>query len=143
MVFLYNLPSIIILVLWADSAKFSFDFFWILGWVALLFFLVPWCYVIAVSSTRFRDLIQLWGLIFQTAFLVSPLMWRLDFIPPEYRNYFLINPLAAFLELLRNPIIGSSYSNFALVSILAWTIAGFILAFLIKVKFEKKLSVWL
>jgi lipopolysaccharide transport system permease protein len=142
-VFLYNIPSIVILVIWSDSAEFKFDFVWVLGWVALLFFLIPWCYVISVSSTRFRDLIQLWGLIFQTAFLVSPLMWRLDFVPPQYHTYFLLNPLAAFLEILRNPIIGINYSGVAILSIAVWTIVGIIIAFLIKLKFEKKLSVWL
>lgn len=142
-VFAYNIPSIIILIIWSDAAKFSFDFVWLISWGALLIFLVPWCYVISVSSTRFRDVIQLWGLIFQTAFLVSPLMWRLEFIPVEYRNYFLLNPIAAFLEVLRNPMIGISYGNAALLSILVWILVGIALAFLIKIKFEKKLSVWL
>jgi ABC-type polysaccharide/polyol phosphate export permease len=70
-------------------------------------------------------------------------MWRLDFVPPQYHTYFLLNPLAAFLEILRNPIIGINYSGVAILSIAVWTIVGIIIAFLIKLKFEKKLSVWL
>jgi lipopolysaccharide transport system permease protein len=142
-IFIYNIPSIILIIIWSDSARFSFDAVWLLFFLSLPFFLIPWCYIIAVTSTRYRDTIQLWGLVFQTAFLVSPLMWNLSFVPTEYHIYFLANPLAAYLEVLRNPIIGIEYNHLSAFSIVIWILAGFVLAYFTKKKIETKLAVWI
>jgi lipopolysaccharide transport system permease protein len=143
LIFIHNIPLMIFLVVWSDSASFSPDYlFMLFGSLILFIFLFFWIYVLAVISTRYRDLIQLFGLIFQLAFLISPVMWNLEMLPIEYRDYFMINPIAAFLEIVRNPIIGSPVIASAYISAILWTLAGIWAAFISYRVLGKKIIFW-
>lgn len=141
-VFLHNLPIIFILVIWSNKATLNIDGYFLLAIVILMIFLFFWAYIIASISTRFRDLIQLFGLLFQLLFLITPVMWKLSFVPEKFRIYFLINPLSSYLEILRNPIIGYSVNKFAYVIAIAWTIAGVFFALILHKFFDKKIIFW-
>ncbi|MDA7799860.1 ABC transporter permease [Alphaproteobacteria bacterium] len=143
LIFLNNLPSIFLLVLWSDSAFMKFDVGWIFGVILCFIFVSVWTYIIAATCVRFRDLVQIYGVIFQTAFLVSPVMWKLDFVPSQFHNYFLLNPLAAGLEILRNPWIGMEVASFAYISLIVWCIVGLLASNFVYIKLDKKLSLWL
>lgn len=143
LVFLHNLPLFFILVLWSTYAFFSIDFVWILSVGLLLVFLFFSSYIIASTSTRFRDLEQVFGIIFQLTFLISPVMWKISFLPEEYRSLVMLNPIAAFLELIRNPIIGLNVQDYALISAFSWTAFAFIFAFFLHKKFDKQIIFWI
>lgn len=143
LVFLYNIPAILILVIWSDTAVFDLSFMWLVGIFLCFILVVFWTHVIAVTSVRFRDLIQVYGILFQTAFLISPLMWKLEFVPAAYHNYFLMNPFAAGLEILRNPIIGIPVPSFAYLSLVVWCVLGIIASNICYRVLDRKLTLWL
>ena len=143
MIFIHNAPLVALLVLWSVSASFNPDYLFVLfSLLVIQFFLFCWIYVLAVISTRYRDLIQLFALIFQLAFLISPVMWNLEMVPVEYRDYFMINPIAAFLEIIRNPIIGVPVITSAYVSATVWTLVGLLAAFFSSRGLGKKVIYW-
>ena len=143
LIYLYNIPSIFIIVMWSESAHFKFESIWFIGIILVSFFILFWSYFIAATSVRFRDLIQIYGLFFQSAFLLSPLMWRLEYMAEENRNLFLLNPMAAALEIIRNPIIGLKIPEFAIISLIVWTALGLTLAYYCHRRLERKLTLWL
>ncbi|WP_240181533.1 ABC transporter permease, partial [Vibrio cholerae] len=128
--------------IWSSSANFEFSFMFVISLSLSLFFVLFASYFCAVISTRFRDLIQLIGLLMQLAFFVSPVMWKVSFLPEQYQNYVYINPFASLLELIRNPIIGIDVNPLAFVSLVAWTfIIGMVSYFSYKV-LDKKVIFW-
>jgi ABC-type polysaccharide/polyol phosphate export permease len=70
-------------------------------------------------------------------------MWKLTFVPEKYRFYFLINPLASFLEIMRNNLIGISVNSYAYITIAVWTLIGILLASIIYKYFDKKIIFWI
>jgi len=142
LVFIHNIPLFIILVLWSTAAYVSIGFIWMISVILLLLFLFFSAYIIASVSTRFRDLQQVFSIIFQLTFLISPVMWKLSFVPVEYRAYVMINPIASFLELVRNPIIGLDVQQYALLSASLWVAFVFVLAVFLHKKFDKKIIFW-
>ena len=75
----------------------------VLTWIMML-----WSgYVIAMACVRYRDIIQVITNWLMVLFFLTPVMWKPDFLPPEYHFIIDYNPLAQFLELLRNPFWGS------------------------------------
>lgn len=141
-IFIHNLPIIFILVIWSEKAYLNVDIIFFLSIFILLIFLFFWAYIIASISTRFRDLIQLFGLLFQLLFLITPVMWKLSFIPEKFRIFFLINPLSSYLEIIRNPIIGYPVDKFAYIIAAVWTISGVIFALILHKYFDKKIIFW-
>ena len=49
---------------------------------------------------------QLIASILQTAFYVTPVLYRPDFVPADYQWINLVNPFAVFLSITRDPLFG-------------------------------------
>jgi lipopolysaccharide transport system permease protein len=143
LIFLHNLPIIMALIYLNDTSKLHIDHIFIFGLALLLLFGFFSSYFLAVVCTRFRDLMQLVSLLFQIIFLITPVMWSLDFIDYNLRVFILINPFAAILEVLRNPLLGMSVNDFAIFSLLGWTLLSFFLALIAYYKMDKKIIFWI
>jgi lipopolysaccharide transport system permease protein len=111
----------------------------VLTWLMLL-----WVgYVLAMACVRYRDLIQVvtnWMLLF---FFLTPIMWKPDFMPPEYHFLIDYNPLAQFLELLRNPFLGRPVSDLAWISSSVIAIGGALLALPIIGRYQRRVIYWM
>jgi len=142
LIFIHNIPIIVGLIIWSHSATVALSASYILAILLLLIFLFFNSYSIAAISTRFRDLIQIFGLLFQLAFLVTPVMWKISFIPVQYRDYFMLNPLAAFLEMIRDPLLGIEVVRSAYLSACGWTVFSAAVAVIIHWKFDRKIIFW-
>jgi len=142
LIFIHNIPIILGLVIWSNSAVVRLNISFIFSIVLLYIFLFCNSYSIAAISTRFRDLIQIFGLIFQLAFLVTPVMWQISFVPLKYRDYFMLNPLAAFLEMIRNPFLGIEILKSAYLSAFVWTLISILISVIIHKKFDRKIIFW-
>jgi len=88
----------------------------IAGLVLLYFFLVGLSLTVAIVCVRYRDIPPLIQVLTQFLFFVSPVIWY-----PEKLTYgaliLLINPIAYFLMVVRDPILGRE------VSLDIWAIA--------------------
>ncbi len=141
-IFAHNIPTIVLLVVWSDSAHMNLDLLYPVVLTGVLVFVCFGSYIIAVICTRFRDLIQIIGLIFQVAFYVTPLMWKIEVIPVHYESYVYINPFASMLIALRNPIIGLPVNTLAYYSIIIWTMLAVVSAWILWRKFDKHIIFW-
>jgi len=63
-------------------------------------------YLTAMLCARYRDVILLATTLMQLMFYVTPVLWRADFLPAQYRWIIEVNPFTAFLSILRDPLLG-------------------------------------
>jgi lipopolysaccharide transport system permease protein len=141
-VFLHNVPTVIGLILWSVHASPQLDWLFPLAFAMALLLLIAASYVLACICTRFRDMTQIVALMMQLLFLLSPVMWKTEFIPVQYRDYVFINPFAAALELLRNPLIGLPINGFAWLSLVCWTLVAVTCAYIINRRFDRRIIFW-
>lgn len=141
-VFLHNIPTVILLIIWSDHAHLAIgkDFF--IGAFFSGIFIFFASYLLAVMCTRFRDLIQLVALLFQLIFLVTPIMWKVTFLPEYAQKYVFFNPFASMLELLRNPLIGLPVNEFSMISLVCWTCGVVVLSWLAYKKMNRSIIYW-
>jgi lipopolysaccharide transport system permease protein len=140
-IFSHNIPIVIGLVIYGgEVGDLAVAFFVFI--LALLFVFFSSVFL-SVISTRYRDVAQISSLIFQLTFLVTPIMWKLDFVPEKYRVYFLINPFASILELMRNSLLGLEYSVYAWYSLMFWLIVSIFLALILHKKYRRNFIFWL
>lgn len=122
------------------------------GWETLLFipgFLlalvtIVWvsC-IVAILCARYRDVTQLISSILTTAFYVTPVMFKAEFIPPEFRWINLINPFAVFLSIMRDPLFGREvpWENWAIAT--AITLIGGFTTLSFVGRFRKRVIFWI
>lgn len=142
-VFAHNIPTVFILVIWSDSAVFDINFSLLFGVVFAILFVYASSYVIALVCTRFRDLIQIVSLIMQISFLLTPVMWNKNMLSESVTRWVYVNPFAAILELIRNPLIGLQVGLVAYISIAIWTAIAFAAAIFVSRVFGRKLVFWM
>ncbi|WP_420407932.1 ABC transporter permease [Hoeflea sp.] len=97
--------------------------------------------LLAVISLRYRDFIQIVQSVTQIAFFVTPIFWQVD-DRPMLRMVADLNPIAAAIAIVRNPLLGTPVSTYHLV----WAISGFVvlavLAFVIFVRYRRRIIYW-
>ena len=63
-------------------------------------------YLLAMLCARYRDVILFTSTMMQLMFYVTPVLWRHDFLPLQYARIIHFNPFAAYLAILRDPLLG-------------------------------------
>jgi lipopolysaccharide transport system permease protein len=138
----HNIPTIIVLLIWSDKTQSHINHSFLLGCILTLIFICFSSYFFATICTRFRDLTQLISLLFQLIFLITPIMWKISFLPQKYQAYAYINPFASILELIRNPLIGIPANDLALVSLTIWTCVAAVASIATYAKLNKNIIYW-
>jgi ABC-type polysaccharide/polyol phosphate export permease len=62
--------------------------------------------ILAMPSTRCRDVNQLTGFAIQILFFITPVFWDPSAMKPRYRFILDYNPFAHYIELIRQPLLG-------------------------------------
>ena len=99
-------------------------------------------YVIAMICVRYRDIIQLINSWLLVLFIITPVLWKPDSIPPENRFIADYNPLAQFVELLRNPFLGEPVSSYAWLSALVVAVGGAAVACPLIARYRQRVILW-
>ena len=141
-IFFHNLPIILLMLLWSTTAHHLTYTMLIIIPLALIFLKCS-SYVISSICTRYRDLQQIVHSLLTISFLVTPIMWKLSYIPEHLQQYFFLNPFAGFLEALRNPLLDIPVSPLAYDAILIWTALSIISMFYMYNRFEKRIILWI
>ena len=115
----------------------------LLGTFLCLLFLFPASYLLAMVSVRYRDLLHVIHSLFQIMFLVTPVMWKIERIPEEYRPWLFLNPVAGFLNITRDALLGLPVYSEAVISVVIWVAVAWILYWLARKGMERHFSVWL
>jgi lipopolysaccharide transport system permease protein len=113
------------------------------GFLLVAIFLFFATFLVAVATTRFRDIQQIVTAIIGVLFYITPVIWKPELIPPGIAHILLgLNPMYHLLQITRLPLMGQSptFENW-LVACVAVSMAG-ILAVLVAKKYNKRLVYW-
>jgi ABC-type polysaccharide/polyol phosphate export permease len=100
-------------------------------------------YVVAILCTRYRDLGQVVTSLLQIAFFVTPVLWKVDFIPEPYRKLISLNPFAIYLSIIRDPLLGEPVPLEHWVIAAAITVGGFLLSLPFIGRYHRRIVYWL
>lgn len=92
---------------------------------------------------RFRDLPQIVASFMQIAFFVTPVMWKPHQLPPKLSWVVDLNPFAALLALVREPLLGGVPDRSAYIIGFAVTAIGFIVTIPFFARFRGRIIYWL
>lgn len=113
------------------------------GFLLCLAFMVPSCFLLGMLCVRYRDLLHVVHMIFQILFLVTPVMWQIDRIPEEFQYWVFLNPIASFLNITRDALLGLQVYTIAIISALVWVFIAWLVYLMLAHKLERHFSVWL
>lgn len=99
--------------------------------------------ILAILGTRFRDLVQMTNSLVQVIFFLTPIMWSPSILPAYYSFIVNLNPFAQLVGLLRNPLLGLPLTSYTIIVVLAITLVGLGLAFLLFARYRSRIVYWL
>lgn len=103
------------------------------GWWAGLF--------LGMAGARFRDLSPIVGSVVQIMFFLTPVLWSIDQLG-RHRWVALWNPLYHFLEIVRAPLLGREIAPGTWLMVVAVTVIGWMLTFLLFSRFRARIAYW-
>jgi len=64
--------------------------------------------LLSALFVRYRDVAPIWEVASQMLFYISPILYVTTLVPEQYRDWFLINPLAVLLTEMRAAVVDTS-----------------------------------
>jgi ABC-type polysaccharide/polyol phosphate export permease len=122
------------------------------GWPILLLFpglgltvlfLISVAYVLAIAATRYRDAAPLIAAVTQIAYFITPVLWKPDFMPADYRWINIVNPFAVFLSIMRGPVLGQPPPIADWTAALVFTAAALLFAIPFIGRYQKRVMYWI
>lgn len=98
--------------------------------------------LIAMASARYRDIAQIIRSIMQVIFFLTPVMWQPEGLRGKRHVLVDINPFHAFLELIREPLLGKTPSLKHIAFVLIITLIGVLLSYKLFTKFRTRIIYW-
>ncbi|MBK6762423.1 MAG: hypothetical protein IPG68_03720 [Micrococcales bacterium] len=95
---------------------------------------------------HFRDTGQIFAIVMQMWFFLTPIMYPLDLIPEQWhglplRELFLLNPMTSFVNMTRDLVYGLQMPNLGSVAYAAaWTVAALVLAVVVYRRYGRDVS---
>lgn len=53
----------------------------------------------------YRDLTQIWDVLMQIGFFLSPIVYPLSTVPTEYMSYYMLNPMTVMIQMYRDVLL--------------------------------------
>lgn len=110
-------------------------------WLILFIFMVAFSLVFMVLADFSKEIEKFISVAFLLLYLMSGVLYSIQIIAQEYREYLLWNPLIHIFELMRNAV-SPSYtlvSGISLNYVLVWTIVTLFMGLLLYKRFEKRI----
>lgn len=126
----------------------GYPFYWvnflvIPGLVILLLNCLWMSLAISILSTRFRDLSQLIASLMQITFFVTPIMWRFEQVAEPMRSILQLNPLAALLVIVRDPMLGELPRSSMYALSIGTLVVGTAITLHLFARFRSRIAYWL
>lgn len=102
-----------------------------------------WGSIIAVLSTRYRDMQQIVMSLIQVIFFMTPVMWMPNLLPEKVSWLVQWNPFAHFLNLIRAPLMNQLIDIWSIGVVTFMTALGAYFYFLTMNKYKQKIIFWL
>lgn len=113
------------------------------GLLLTVIFLIPTAYVLATIAARFRDAVPLTHSVTQIGYFITPVLWRPEFIPENYRWINAVNPFSVFLSLLRDPLLATETSLATWLAAIGYVIVIWVVALPFIGLFYKRVIYWI
>jgi ABC-type polysaccharide/polyol phosphate export permease len=92
---------------------------------------------------RYRDIPPIVKSSMQVIFFITPVMWQPGGLIGRQHLIVDLNPLYAFLELIREPLLGNLPSLRNISVVLGVTFVGFLMSFYLLTHYRKRIIYWL
>lgn len=144
-IFFHNIIVIVpILAIYHDYAK--------VNWCTLL--LIPglimiyansmfYGLILAMIGARFRDVSQIIKSLIQVVFFVTPVMWEPTVLPEQDRLFVDLNPFYAFIQLIREPLLGRTPTLHNLMMVAFISLIGAWISFRMLARYRARIVYWL
>jgi lipopolysaccharide transport system permease protein len=99
--------------------------------------------IIAMICARYRDIPPIIKSSIQVIFFITPVMWQPQSLIGKQHLIVDFNPLYAFLEMIRAPLLGNLPSLTNIFVVLIVTFLGFLLSFYMLTRYRKRIIYWL
>lgn len=100
-------------------------------------------FIVAIPSTRFRDLAQIISLLMQVAFFLSPIFWKEESMPATRRAIIDYNPFAHMLALIRDPLEGQAPALIHYAWTLGFSAVLVVVALIMLAVYRRRVIFWL
>ena len=139
----HNLIIIVVLIV-AFNVPINWYLLQIVPAFALTWIGMVWLgYIIAMICVRYRDIIQVITTWLAVAIYITPVMWKPDFLPRRYHLIIELNPLAQYLEILRNPLLGQPVNSYAWYSTTIFALGGCLIAVAVIGRYQRRIIFWM
>jgi lipopolysaccharide transport system permease protein len=105
--------------------------------VHIIFFMTVYGLSLILASlyVYYKDLNQIWDVLIQMGFFLSPIVYPLSTVPEEYLPYYMLNPITVIIQMYRDVLL---YHNAPAPTDLAFTfLVGTAMIFLGSVIFKR------
>ena len=143
LIFLHNLPIIVAAMLLFSVPVGLTVFLAIPGFVLLAMALLWTSYVVGIICVRFRDVTQLVQSALMMAFFITPVLWKPDQIPPDQHYLLSLNPFAALLAVVREPLLGQFPTLDDWAGAVIFSFGGFIVSLPIIGYCQRRIIYWI
>jgi lipopolysaccharide transport system permease protein len=137
--------AVVIAVVLLIYPPLSFANYWLLPLGLLLLYInLFWIsLLLALFSTRFRDLPQIVASVMQILFFLSPILWRPEMLGRRSQLLADYNPIYHFIEIIRSPLLGTPANLLSWLASILLMLAGCTLTFILFSRFRSRISYWL
>ncbi len=143
LIFLHNIPIIVITLLLFSVPAGRLAPVALLGFASLVLTLVWSSYLVAIACVRFRDLTQVVQNGLLVVFFITPVLWKPDQIPPGKYYLLSLNPFAALLAVVREPLLGQLPTLYDWTAAAIFSIGGFVIALPIIGYCQRRIIYWI
>ena len=99
--------------------------------------------LLAILAARFRDISQIIKSVIQVFFFITPVMWNPAVLPANKLFFVSFNPFYAFLELIREPLLGKLPATNLIFFTLSITMVVIFLSFKLFTRYRSRIIYWL
>ena len=117
---------------------------WLVVGLALVIVNVFWLgYFLSILCARFRDVPQIVASVMQIVFFVTPVMYLPEQLAQRGISVLEWNPFANLLEVVRDPILGSAPSSWALLTCTTMAVVGVVVVVPFAGRYAPRVVYWL
>lgn len=142
LVFAHNLIILPVVYLITGSPLDWHTLLFVPGLILVLVNLAWVGYLLAILSTRFRDIPQIVQSIIQVAFFISPVVFKPSQLRVDH-PVLVLNPFASMLNVTREPLLGQMPSLASYIFLLVILVLGWLLTLAFAGRFSHRVVYWL
>jgi ABC-type polysaccharide/polyol phosphate export permease len=98
--------------------------------------------LLGMVSARFRDVPPIVGNFLQVTFFLTPVFWPIEAVG-AWKSILALNPLFAAIDVIRAPLLGTVAVPTSWTIVLASTVVGCAVSFLLFARFRARIAYWI